>query len=105
MTNGESGQTMKLKSKTVPLHLLATANDPESGVQALEILVNKTTTSRDANGLCSTATDVSQKPRFASTSPQKKPGETTGAASIMAQVPISPRKFLKGAFRLVILSG
>jgi hypothetical protein len=83
---GGSAQNMKLTSKTGALNLLATAKDPESGVQIVEIWVGKKTTSCDANGICkTTGPGLLGKPTFESTSPQKKPGETAAESSIMAQ--------------------
>jgi hypothetical protein len=83
---GGSGQNGKLTSKTGALNLLATAKDPESGVQAVEIWVNKKTTSCDVNGVCRTQQPgLLGKPTFESTSARKKPGETTAESSILAQ--------------------
>jgi len=83
---GGAGQNMNLTSKTGALNLLATAKDSESGVQAVEIWVNKKTTRVDANGIASTTgPGLLGKPTFDSTSAQKKPGETTAASSILAQ--------------------
>lgn len=86
VSGGGSGQNMVLISKTGVLNLLATATDPESGVQALEIWINKKTTSCDAGGICTTTgPGLLGQPTFDSTSPQKQPGETTSASSILAQ--------------------
>lgn len=83
---GGSGQNMKLMSKTGSLNLLATAKDPESGIQTVEIWVNKETTFCDVNKICKkTGPGLLGKPTFESTSPQKKPGETTSDSSILAQ--------------------
>jgi hypothetical protein len=83
---GGSAQNMKLTSKSGALNLLASAKDGESGVQALEIWVNKKTTRCDtATNLCSqTGPGLLAKPQFESTSPKKNPGETTPDASILA---------------------
>ncbi len=86
VSGGGSGQTMKLTSKTGVLNLLATASDPESGVDTLQIWVNEKTTTCDAAGLCKTiGPGLLGKPTFDSTSPQKKPGDATAASSILAQ--------------------
>ncbi len=80
------GQNMKLTSKTGSLNLLATAKDPESGIQAVEIWVNGETTFCDANKICKkTGPGLLGKPTFESTSPKKNPGETTPDSSILAQ--------------------
>jgi hypothetical protein len=86
VSTGGSDQNTKLRSKTGSLNLLAMSKDPESGVQALEIWVEKKTTSCDANGHCSTRAPIQlEKPRFESTSPQKHPGESTADTRILAQ--------------------
>ena len=81
-----SGQNLQLTSKTGPLNLLATAKDPESGIQAVEIWVNSETTFCAPAANCKrVGPGLLQKPTFESTSPQKKPGETTADSSILAQ--------------------
>lgn len=83
---GGSAQTMKLTSKSGALNLLATAKDPESGIQAVEIWMNKKTTSCDAGGICTTNNPgLLGAPMFESTSPQKNPGQTTPDGSILLQ--------------------
>jgi len=77
---------MTLTNKTGVLNLLDAATDPESGADTLQIWVNEKTTTCDAAGLCkTTGPGLLGKPTFDSTSPQKKPGETTAASSILAQ--------------------
>ena len=84
---GGAANSGTLISKTGSLNIAATANDPESGVQALEIWVSKKTTSCDANGICSTSgPGLLGQPRFQSTSPKKNPGEVTSAASTLLDV-------------------
>lgn len=85
VNDGGSGQSMKLTTKTGAMNLVATANDAESGVQALEIWLDKKTTSCDANGNCSTTQELGGKPLFESTSPQKQPGETAWKSSALVQ--------------------
>jgi hypothetical protein len=84
---GGSPQNLQLISKSGSLNLLATANDPESGIQALEIWVNKVTTSCDlVNNICTqSGPGLLSSPMFESSSPQKQPGDTTAAGSILAQ--------------------
>jgi hypothetical protein len=84
---GGSSQNMTLVSKSGPLNLLATANDPESGIQAVEIWVNKVTVSCNlTNDTCTqTGPGLLASPMFESTSPQKQPGDTASATSILAQ--------------------
>src|SRR6266568_7009035 len=86
VSGGGSGQSMTLTNKTGVLNLLDAATDPESGADTLQIWVNEKTTTCDAAGLCkTTGPGLLGKPTFDSTSPQKKPGETTAASSILAQ--------------------
>lgn len=84
---GGSSQTLTLTSKSGSLNLLATANDPESGIQALEIWVNKESVSCNlATNICTrTGPGLLGSPMFESTSPQKQPGETTAAGSILGE--------------------
>lgn len=83
---GGSNQNMTLTSRTGSLNLLATAKDPESGVQAVEIWFNKESTFCRAAGPCThVGPGLLGKPSFESTSPQKKPGETAADSSILAQ--------------------
>jgi hypothetical protein len=77
---------MKLTSRTGVLNLLVTAKDPESGIRTLEVWVNKKTTTCDAGGVCqTTAPGLQTKPRYENSSPQKNPGDTTPASSVIAQ--------------------
>ncbi len=85
VSNGGSGENRKLTSKSGPLNLNATAKDSESGVQALEIWVNKRTTTCEGDICSTTGPGLLGKPMFDSTSPQKKPGETTAESSMMLQ--------------------
>lgn len=99
-----------LTSKAGKLNLFATARDPESGIQRLEIWVRKQEKSCDAAGACTVAAPTPQNPRFEFTSPQKQPGETTAEARTMlqsldlsAEIPqgsISPGALLKIDFEL-----
>ena len=86
---GGSKQSLTLISKTGELNLSAAARDPESGVQALEIWLDRIITSCDISGpeeLCSTTSPEQFGKLFESIAPQKLPGETTGESSIMFQV-------------------
>jgi hypothetical protein len=83
---GGSAGSLKLIGKTGPLNLLATAKDPESGIQTVQIWVNATRTNCQPGGVCSaTGPGLLGKPQFESTSQPKKPGETTAESSIMAE--------------------
>ncbi len=83
---GGSGQKMKLTGKTGALNLLVTATDNESGVQAVEIRMYTRISVYDADtSSMSTPVESADHPAFESTSPQKKPGETTVASTIMAE--------------------
>lgn len=84
VTAGGSGTTLTLTTKTGPLNISAAGNDPESGVQTVEIFVN-TKVTRCQGTVCSGAgQSVSAIPRFQSSGPARKPGETFSAASILA---------------------
>lgn len=96
---GGSNQNMKLRSKAGLLNLLATANDPESGIQALQIWVSRRMTTCYANGNCTGGNlETEQVPTFESSSPQKKPGETTAASSILGQTLDLSKKIPQGSF-------
>jgi hypothetical protein len=84
---GGSAQSGTLTHKTGPLNLLISANDPESGVQAVQIFYTSTVMSCDPSG-CSGPPTHGQvgAPRFSSSSPQKSPGQTTAASSTLADV-------------------
>jgi len=83
---GGSPQSFRLKSKTGSLSLLAEAHDPESGVQALRIWVNKRTTFCRPAGMCQTTNPgLLSKPTFEFAIPKKLPGETTTAGAILVQ--------------------
>jgi hypothetical protein len=94
---GGSGQNMQLISKSGVLNLVATANDPESGIQAVEIWVNKRTISCDANESCSITPTLQGIPMFESRSPQLNPGDTTAASSILAQALDLSREISQGS--------
>lgn len=106
---GGSDQNMTLTSKTGSLNLLATAKDSESGVQAVEIWVNRESTFCAAASNCKhVGPGLLGKPTFESTSPQKKPGETAAESSVLAQsLNLSaaiPQKLLPGESRSVIFT-
>jgi hypothetical protein len=86
VTTSGSNQSHMLQGRTGPLNLVASAKDSESGIQSLEIWVNKVTASCDASsGLCSqSGPGLLSSPRFNSTSPKKNPGDTVSASSILA---------------------
>jgi hypothetical protein len=94
---GGSAQSMKLLSKTGSVNLAATAKDGESGVQALEIWVNKKTTSCTGNMCQPTGPGLLGSPQFESTSPKKNPGETTPESSIMLQALDLTKEIPQGA--------
>src|SRR6185503_4226762 len=81
---GGSDQTMMLISKTGPLNLTATAQDPESGIQSLQIWVNQSSSNCEGDTCTSSGQGLLTAPEFESTSPQKKPGEKTVAMSVLA---------------------
>lgn len=73
-----------LTSKTGPLNVSIAANDPESGVRSVELFYASTVTNCSST-VCTgpTAHGLISAPRFSSVSPQKNPGETTAASSIL----------------------
>jgi hypothetical protein len=92
---------MTLRAKTGALELVATATDPESGVQAVEVWVSK------FSSFCGTATCTGGEPavtapRFAWAAPSRHPGQTTAPGGTLPdaldltreipQGPLSPRQ-------------
>jgi hypothetical protein len=85
VSTGGADQTMQLTAKAGLLNLLATAKDPESGVQAVQIWMSRKQTTCSA-GICSTAgPGLLGAPLHEMSSPKKNPGETASDASILAQ--------------------
>ena len=83
---GGSAQAMTLVSKSGPLNLLATAKDPESGIQTVEIWVNKKVTNCNAANICTTTgPGLLGKPTYESASAKKNPGDQTPDSSILAE--------------------
>jgi hypothetical protein len=84
---GGSTQNGTLVRKTGPLNVLISANDPESGVQSVEIFYTSTVTICGAS-LCTgpPTHGLVGAPRFSSTSPQKLPGQIATASSTLADV-------------------
>ncbi len=83
---GGSPGSMTLRSKTGVLNLMASANDPESGVQSLQIWMTTETTTCNASGICTkVGPGLAGAPKYDNTSPQKLPGQTTAASSIMLE--------------------
>jgi hypothetical protein len=74
--SGGSERRMRLRAKTGALKLVATAADPQSGVQAVEVWVSK------FSSFCGTATCTGGEPavtapRFAWAAPRRHPGQAT----------------------------
>jgi hypothetical protein len=83
---GGAPESMTLVARTGPLNLLATADDPESGVQDVQIWMTKRTSSCDADEICASQGPGSpQQPRFSNPQPPKAPGENVSAGSILGQ--------------------
>lgn len=85
VTPGGSNQTMTLLKKTGSINLAATARDPESGVQAVEIWMSKLKSTCGADGVCALEGPSNAVKIFESVVPQKMPGETTSESSILLQ--------------------
>jgi hypothetical protein len=85
VSSGGLGVSLKLISKSDPLNLAVTAKDPESGVQTVQIWVNKTSTNCSGTICSTTGPGLLGNPAFESTSPQKHPGETTAESSILLE--------------------
>jgi hypothetical protein len=84
--SGGGAAAMTLTAKTGSVNMLATAVDNESGVQNLQIWVERTITTCDAGGTCSGGNPgLLGSPAFGSSGPTTSPGQTTAASSIMAQ--------------------
>lgn len=81
---GGAEQTLTLTAKTGSLNLTATAEDPQSGIQTLQIWVSYRTAGCENDICTSSEPGLQTKPRFESTSPQKKAGEKTVQMSILA---------------------
>jgi hypothetical protein len=85
VTAGGSPKTMTLTSKTGFLNLAATAKDQESGVQAVEIWMNRKTTTCMAGTCTAPGPGLLSTPTYQSISPKKNPGETTSESSILLE--------------------
>jgi hypothetical protein len=84
--SGGNGIKMTLIRKTGPLNLLVTGNDPESGIQKLEIWINKSTTTCATGGSCTNAgPGLLGNPAFEMVSPPKNPGDMTSESATMLQ--------------------
>jgi hypothetical protein len=71
---GDSPKALQLRTKTESINLIATARDDESGVQKLQIWVNKKTT-LCSGGTCTPAgPGLAGAPRFQSTEPKQPAG-------------------------------
>jgi hypothetical protein len=83
---GGTGQPLTLSSRTGPLNVLATAMDNESGIQALQVWVVKSSTKCDSSGLCSGGPGgISPTPRWESSETQATPGQFVTKGSTMLQ--------------------
>jgi hypothetical protein len=86
VSSGGGDATMNLNARTGVLNLLATANDPESGIQTVQIWIETKTTTCQAAGPCSSSgPGLNSQPTYESTSPAKHPGDSTSASSILAE--------------------
>ena len=84
VSSGGSAATVTLSVKTGQLNLLATAKDPESGIQKVEIWQQEKVT-RCSGGVCSTAgPGLIGAPLSTASEPQKQPGDTTTETSLLA---------------------
>jgi hypothetical protein len=84
VTAGGSGATLTLTAKTGPLNLSAAGNDPESGMQTVQIFVNTKVTRCHGTACSGSGQTLSAIPRFQSSGPARLPGETFSASSILA---------------------
>ena len=83
---GGSGAAVALDVKTGSLNLAATAKDPESGVQSLEIWMQETETSCSGGTCSQRGPALLGGPLSEAREPQKQPGDTTTETSILADV-------------------
>ncbi len=81
---GGSDVTVTLTVKTGSLNLLATAKDPESGIQKLEIWWNETKTTCSGGTCTKVGPALLGGPLSTASEPQKQPGDTTTASSLLA---------------------
>jgi hypothetical protein len=82
-----SNPKLVLSSKTGKLNLVANAEDDESGIQTLEIYVDKISYSCPTQGgTCSVPSHGLQRtPTFQSSTPKKNPGDAMTPSSVMLQ--------------------
>jgi hypothetical protein len=86
VNSGGSGAAVALDVKTGSLNLAATAKDPESGVQKVEIWMQETET-RCSGGTCSqSGPALLGGPLSTAGEPPKQPGATTTETSLLADV-------------------
>ena len=82
---GGNDVIVTLNVKTGSLNLFATAKDPESGIQKVEIFMDETKTTCDSAGICAkVGPGLVGAPLSTSSEPQKQPGDTTTATSLLA---------------------
>jgi len=82
--DGGSDVNVTLTVKTGSLNLLATAQDPESGIQKVEIWMNETKTTCSGGTCTKVGPALLGGPLSTASEPQKQPGETTTASSLLA---------------------
>ena len=71
---GDSPKTLQLRTKTESINLITTASDDESGVQKLQIWVNKKTTECSGGSCTMVGPGTLSAPRFQSTEPKQPAG-------------------------------
>src|SRR5436190_4159703 len=80
--DGGSDVTVTLTVKTGSLNLFATAQDPESGIQKVEIWWNETKTTCSGGNCTKDRPALLGGPLSTASEPQKQPGDTTTASSL-----------------------
>ena len=103
---GGASATLTLRTKTESINVIAIARDDESGVQKVEIWVNKRTATCSAGRCTSTGPGLLGSPRFQSTEPKQPPGAVVspqatllGAVVLKDEIPQTPPQ--PGATRFV----
>ncbi len=86
VTTTGGNQNLALQQATGTLNLVATAKDPQSGIQDTQIFLGKSSSSCDPVSCSQSGPGLQvNMPKFSSPSPKKNPGDTTAASSILAQ--------------------
>jgi hypothetical protein len=103
---GEAGQRINLANRTGPVNLNATGVDSESGIQLIQIWVNKATTNCENNICTRSGPGLQSSPRFAYPNPPLSPGQTTSSTrsafdALLIEPEIPPVSLAQGQSRTI----